>query len=89
MILKGILKNFDFVLCSNGVEAFEKFSTGEFGVVVTVIAMPEMNGIELVRNIRALDQSIPLIMSTWFSSHFSGWLIMSKKNVIHLILAWD
>ncbi|MGI8895821.1 MAG: MASE3 domain-containing protein [Casimicrobiaceae bacterium] len=39
----------------NGVEALEKWKTGRFAVIITDCNMPEMDGYDLARNIRALE----------------------------------
>jgi CheY-like chemotaxis protein/HPt (histidine-containing phosphotransfer) domain-containing protein len=53
----------------NGVVALEKWKSGRFGILITDCNMPEMNGYELTRRIRALeatngDKRIPIIACT-------------------------
>ena len=53
----------------NGVAALEKWKSGRFGIVITDCNMPEMNGYELARHIRALEsvnggKRIPIIACT-------------------------
>jgi len=43
----------DVVVCDNGKQALEAFHEGEFDIVLTDLMMPEMNGDELIRHIRA------------------------------------
>ena len=60
---RGLIRNFpskllkdagaDVVLCDNGKQALEAFHEGEFDIVLTDLMMPEMNGDELIRHIRA------------------------------------
>ena len=49
---------------ANGCEALQKFQTGQFDVVITDRAMPEMNGEKLVESIRQLSPDQPIIMMT-------------------------
>ena len=44
---------YEVTLAANGREAFERLRTGEFSMVVSDWEMPEMNGAELCRQIRA------------------------------------
>ena len=48
----------------NGIEALEKGTTGEFGVFLVDVNMPEMNGYEFVKEVRANPKlnSIPVVM---------------------------
>lgn len=49
---------------SDGKEALRLFQGGEFDVVITDYAMPEMMGDELAARIRSLSPSQPIIMIT-------------------------
>lgn len=47
----------------NGVDAMEKLQKQDFDLVLTDIMMPEMDGIQLIRNIRgSLNKGIPIIV---------------------------
>jgi len=48
----------------NGVEAWEKYNQDKYDIVMTDWNMPEMNGYELVKKIRAVDEETPIIMIT-------------------------
>lgn len=67
-ILSLKLKNagFDVVTASNGEEALDAFDTSPPDLMITDYSMPEMTGVELIRNVRALDsgKDIPVIMLT-------------------------
>ena len=56
----------DYVEASNGREAVDKLAAGSIGLVITDWNMPEMSGLELVKAVRANDQTrhIPLLMVT-------------------------
>ena len=49
---------------SRGEEAMAKLSVGHFDVLVSDIAMPDMDGIELLREVRRRDLLIPVILAT-------------------------
>jgi signal transduction histidine kinase len=52
---------------TNGREAMEKFRAGQFDLVITDRAMPEMNGDELADSIKRLSPGEPIIMLTGFA----------------------
>lgn len=52
---------------SRGVQAFEWFLVNEVHLVLTDIKMPELNGIELLKKIRAVDQETPIILGTGYA----------------------
>jgi len=53
---------------SNGLEGLSKFYAGSFDVVITDIAMPEMNGIQLAAAIKEIAPNKPIIMLTGFGN---------------------
>jgi EAL domain-containing protein (putative c-di-GMP-specific phosphodiesterase class I) len=58
------LRGYEVVTATNGVDAIRLVASGEFDVVVSDIAMPEMDGIHLLREIRAHDLYVPVILMT-------------------------
>jgi CheY-like chemotaxis protein len=56
-------------MASDGQEAFELYrntTPGDINMIITDYMMPEMDGMELAKKIRQLDQGIPIIMITAF-----------------------
>lgn len=73
--LKRLLKKdgYDVSIAKNGKEALERVKETNFDLIVTDIRMPEMDGVEIVKNIRAyLKQKggklIPEILITGYAS---------------------
>lgn len=52
------------VEAANGVEAFRIFQADQFDLILTDWNMPEKNGLELVKDIRATGATLPIIMVT-------------------------
>ncbi len=52
---------------SNGEEALELFRQARFDLVVTDYKMPGMNGLELIRQIRALAPAVPVILISGYA----------------------
>ncbi|BDV43329.1 diguanylate cyclase response regulator [Geotalea uraniireducens] len=57
-VLEGNLREigYDVVATENGRQALESFSGGHYPIVVTDLVMPEMDGLQLCREIRALPR---------------------------------
>lgn len=49
---------------ADGEEAIKAFKPGEFDLILTDWNMPGKNGLEVIQEIRKLDQKIPIIMVT-------------------------
>ena len=68
-IISEILKEFckEVKLASNGLEALNIYKQGSIDLIIADIEMPQMNGIELVENIRKKNITIPIIMISAYS----------------------
>jgi len=65
-ILKDYLtiNNYDVTLAVNGIEGFEKFNKSEFDLCILDIMMPFKDGLTLAKEIREVNEAIPLIFLT-------------------------
>ena len=57
------------ILASNGLEGFEKYQSAlqtdeKIDLIISDINMPIMSGLEMLENIRELDNSLPIIFTT-------------------------
>lgn len=59
---------FEVVLAGGGGEALERVGATSFDLVISDIAMPDMDGIELLRRIRGRDLDLPVILLTGLPS---------------------
>jgi DNA-binding response OmpR family regulator len=59
-----IAKKYDASLSVNGKEALEAFKKNDFNICIIDIMMPEMDGLTLVKEIRKINQNIPVIFLT-------------------------
>lgn len=55
-------------IASNGYDALQTFQVAHFDVVITDIRMPKMNGIDLLKSIRALGSDTAVIILTGYPS---------------------
>ena len=65
-ILKDYLtiNNYEISLAVNGIEGFEKFNKSEFDLCILDIMMPFKDGLTLAKEIREVNEAIPLIFLT-------------------------
>ena len=59
-----IQHGFEVVLCKDGKEALENFSSDEFDLCILDVMMPKMDGFELVEEIRNQNSDIPILFLT-------------------------
>ncbi|HAM50422.1 MAG TPA: two-component system response regulator [Nitrospiraceae bacterium] len=60
------VKGLEVVFAENGLEALEKLATSKVKMIITDLNMPYMDGIELIKNLRADPNcvDIPVLMMT-------------------------
>ena len=57
-------RDFEVVLCDNGEKAFEKYQSETPEILVLDVMMPKKDGFTLAKEIRAIDNTIPIIFLT-------------------------
>lgn len=57
-------RGFDVILCANGQIALEKYQIEEPELLVLDVMMPKKDGFTLAKEIRSVDESIPIIFLT-------------------------
>ena len=57
-------RDFDVILCDNGEKAFEKYNSEGPEILVLDVMMPKKDGFTLAKEIRAIDDTIPIIFLT-------------------------
>ncbi|HEX5392867.1 MAG TPA: sigma-54 dependent transcriptional regulator [Rhodocyclaceae bacterium] len=65
-VLEIMLQKMDFLVLNagNGVEALDVFHGNAVDLIITDLCMPEMDGIELLANLRASGADVPVIVVT-------------------------
>lgn len=64
-----LLSGHHVMVAENGREGFDTFRREEFDLVVTDLTMPEMDGWELARQIKAVSPFTPVLAMTGWSGH--------------------
>lgn len=54
-------------LAKDGKEGLELFKKGQYDIIITDIKMPVMNGLEMAREIKAINRRIPIIITTAYN----------------------
>ncbi len=62
------LEGYDIIEAVNGLDAIAKVKQGGIDVVVLDIAMPGMDGVETLSRILDIDNEMPVILNTAYSS---------------------
>jgi len=65
-ILQG--DRFEVETCKSGHIALQRLQEKDFGLIITDLKMPGMNGIEVLKAVKALQPDIPVIMITGYAT---------------------
>jgi len=68
LIKSAIESYFDkFIMVSNGEEALRKYHKIKPDIIITDIMMPKINGLEMAKEIKSIDENIPIIILSAYS----------------------
>lgn len=65
-VLEG--DRFEVETCSSGHTAIERLQKKDYGLIITDLKMPGMNGIEVLKAVKTLQPDIPVIMITGYAT---------------------
>ncbi len=69
----------DIVVANNGQEGLEKFKEiQDIDLIITDLAMPIMDGLEMMEQIREIDKTIPILVTTAYGSQNKAVESLSK-----------
>jgi len=77
--LKECCPDLDVICKNSGFEALQEIMEGNIDLLLTDIAMPDMDGYELYARTRELNDKIPIIMMTGFGYNPNHAIVKSKK----------
>jgi two-component system, sensor histidine kinase SagS len=78
--LEDINQDLKVTYCTSGYEALNTVMQGDVDIVVTDIAMPDMDGFELYSRIKEHDESIPIILMTGFGYDPNHVVVRTKRS---------
>jgi DNA-binding NtrC family response regulator len=76
-------KSISVITKSNGYEALQEIMTGGIHLLLTDIAMPDMDGYELFSRARELRENLPVIMMTGFGWDPNHAIVKAKQDGLH------
>jgi PAS domain S-box-containing protein len=74
------LEGFQVRGASSGMEAMEIFKSEPFDLVITDIRMPQMDGMEVLKQVKQLDESVEVIMLTGFATIENAVMALRNKG---------
>ena len=77
--IEEITDEFEIICCNYGYDALNEVFHGDVNLVISDIAMPDMDGYELYNRIKDYDQELPMIMMTGFGYDPNHVLVNIKK----------
>ena len=84
--IQELKPNWTIKTFASGLEAIKEIMKGKVSLVVTDIAMPDMDGYELFWRIKDYDCDLPVIMMTGFGYDPNHVLVRSKQGGLQDIL---
>lgn len=60
--------NYDVVTAVDGEDALAKYQKGQFDLVISDLLMPNIDGLELLKQIRSIDKEVVFLMITGYPS---------------------
>jgi two-component system, OmpR family, response regulator MprA len=79
-------KGFDVWTADNGIHGYTSYLRHATDIVLTDIQMPELNGIEMMRCIRAINSAVRTIYMTASPDRFSAMLKREKREFASMLL---
>ncbi|MBC8313244.1 MAG: response regulator [Candidatus Cloacimonetes bacterium] len=76
----------EVITADNGFDALQKVREETIDIILSDIAMPDMDGYELYKQIRDFDENIPVIMMTGFGYDPNHTLVKAKQDGLHDII---
>jgi PAS domain S-box-containing protein len=79
-------RGFETIACASAIEALDYVSRQKFDILISDIAMPEMDGLEFVRNLRGRPElaTVPAIALTGYTSQTDAKAAISAGFDLHL-----
>lgn len=76
---------YEVTTCGDGVEALELIKAKEFNLLITDLKMPRMNGLTLLQEVRRLQPSLPVIITTAYGTIESAVQAMKEGAVDYIL----
>ena len=81
-LLSDTLEAYTIIRAKNGEEAYKAFTGHEVDLIVTDLAMPVMDGHQLINAIRQSNQAIPIIVVSGFVNEIDKLASISRDDIL-------
>ncbi len=75
---------FETQQAATGLSGIEEFQKKTPDVVLTDLALPDIDGIQVLRRLRKIDPAVPVLIMTAYGSVESGVRAMHELSLIHI-----
>jgi len=72
----------EVVAVATGEEGLSAFQQSHFDIVVTDVSLPAMSGIDLVRHVKEISPSVPIIVASGYPLNLEDYRLGSKIRAI-------
>ena len=87
-VIAHVLKNagFEVELCEDGQAASDRFAAApnSFALVITDLSMPRRNGLELIRDLQARRQNVPIVLMSGDVQRYGGDNVVQGRYLLQL-----
>lgn len=84
--ISALRSDWEIITFSDGMKAMQEIIKGKVDLVLTDIAMPDMDGYELFWRVKDYDENIPVIMMTGFGYDPNHVLVRAKVDGLKDVL---
>ena len=84
--IKAMRPEWEILTFSDGMKAMQEIIKGNVSLVLTDIAMPDMDGYELFWRVKDYDENLPVIMMTGFGYDPNHVLVRAKVDGLKDVL---
>ena len=84
--LEECCPNLEVIVQNSGYEALNRLMQGDIRLLITDIAMPDMDGYELFSRAKDYDENLPIIMMTGFGYDPGHVVVKSRQDGLQDIL---
>jgi signal transduction histidine kinase len=80
------LEDYDVTTASGGKEAIDLINQDKFDLVITDIRMPEVDGLEVIKHVKEIDDSVEVIVLSGFATIENAIEALKSNRAFHFIM---
>ena len=79
----------EVICCTSGNDAFKKFKSTKFDIIITDENMPDGTGLELIKSVRSDNSNIPIIIALSEFDREKREIASKEKNIFFIQKPYD